>query len=91
MASKTHSVDHHVSGERDAAAAVLSLLPGMGHVYKGHVGLGLGLLLGGTPIALWMGALLALATMGLGLIVPLGFWIGVAWDAYCIADNRQVH
>lgn len=76
---------------RDEVALVLSLIPGLGQIYKGHVGHGVLLLLIITPAMLWMGALLSLATMGFGLVVPAGYWIAVAAHAYLVEDNRKHH
>lgn len=74
---------------RDLAAAILSLIPGLGHMYKGYFGEGLMLMLLGAPIALYCGLLLALATLGFGLIVPVMFEIAVILHAYTIDDHSK--
>lgn len=78
---------HH----RDSIAAVLSIVPGLGHVYKGHYVLGLGILFVGTPLFLFGSGLLALATFGLGLFLPLAAWVVVALHAYLESDIRKHH
>ena len=78
--------------EHDVVAAALSMaLPGMGHMYKGCYGAGLAILLLGAPLSLWVGVLLSLATMGLGLIVPVFFWAMAAVCAYFAEDRRAHH
>lgn len=75
----------------DIAAAALSILPGLGHLFKGYYVLGFGLMFFGLPLALFLGALTALCTMGIGLILPLGFWACVAGHAYCLDSRHHVH
>jgi hypothetical protein len=77
--------------DRDFLAAVASILPGAGQIYKGHYLSGFALLLLGTPMAIWVGLLLSLATFGVGLIVPLLFGVGVGTDAYFKRDLRAGH
>jgi hypothetical protein len=78
--------------EHNVVAAVSSLvLPGLGHIYKGHLRDGLTILLLGAPLALWVGVLLSLATLGLGLIVPVFFWAMTAVGAYYLEDRRAHH
>ena len=36
-------------------AALLSIVPGLGHIYKGHYGMGLFLMFLGMPIAIFVG------------------------------------
>ena len=73
-------------------AAVLSIIiPGLGQVYKGHVTSGLIWMLLGMPLALWIGILLSLATAGMGLLLPLLCWVGLAVDAYYEVDLRRHH
>jgi len=73
------------------AAALSAVLPGLGHMYKGHYGAGLGILLLGAPLSLWVGVLLSLATLGLGLIIPICFWAMVGVCAYYCEDLRTRH
>src|SRR6266513_2079004 len=56
----------------DAMAALLSIVPGLGHVYKGYRGIGL---------------LFAIGSAGFGLGLAVFYWIGVAMHAYAIKDR----
>jgi hypothetical protein len=70
---------------RDAAAAVLSIIPGAGHIFKGYVWIGWALMLVGIP------AICAFAfayTMYLGWLLVPSYWIFVAADAYLRKDLR---
>ena len=71
-------------------AAVLSIVPGLGHIYKGHYEMGLFWFLG-MPMAIWIGILFGLATAGIGLLFPILCWVGLAWDAYNEKDRRHHH
>ncbi len=78
--------------EHDVMAAASSvLLPGLGHIYKGHYAAGAAILLMGAPLSLWVGVLLSLATLGVGLLIPILFWASVAVCAYYAPDNRKHH
>lgn len=72
-------------------AALLSIVPGLGHIYKGHFVAGLIWLVFGMPIAIWVGILLGLATAGIGLLFPIMCWLAVALDAYNEPDRRRHH
>lgn len=74
---------------RDLAAAILSMVPGLGHIYKGYVGEGFLLMFLCAPLALYCGLLLALATFGIGMIVPVMFEIGVILHAYFVDDHSK--
>ena len=76
---------------RNEIAAILTIVPGLGHIYKGHYTAGLGWMFLGTPIALWVGILFSLATAGLGLLFPIGCWAVLAIDAYYRKDLRRHH
>jgi len=78
--------------EHNVMAAALSLLlPGLGHAYKGQYGAAMTILLFGGPLALWVGVLLSLATLGLGMLIPIGFWAMTAFCAYYAEDHRARH
>ena len=70
----------------DAFAVLLSVLPGLGHIYKGHRLIGL-LLIIGAPFAVGLSALAATATAGFGLGLMALYWIGVMIHAYAIVDR----
>lgn len=75
---------------RNETAALLSVIPGLGHMYKGHVFLGVCLLII-SPAFIWIGLLLAFATAGMGFLVPLVYIFFVGWGAYGIDDRRRHH
>jgi hypothetical protein len=70
----------------DAVAVMLSVVPGLGHVYKGYKFLGLLFFIGAMG-ALLAGALAATATAGFGLaLIPL-YWFGVMFHVYGTHDR----
>ncbi len=70
----------------DLVAVLLSVVPGLGHVYKGHRLLGL-LFVTGAFLALLAGALAATASAGFGLaLIPI-YWFGVMFHVYGIEDK----
>ena len=78
--------------EHNVLAAALSMaLPGMGHAYKGRYGTAAAILLLGAPLSLWVGVILSLATLGLGMVIPLLYWAVVAVSAYYTEDHRSHH
>lgn len=71
----------------DAVAVLLSVIPGLGHIYKGHKLMGLLLMFAGTPVAIGISLLAAMGTAGFGLgLLPL-YWFGVMFHAYTIPDR----
>lgn len=65
---------------------MLSVIPGLGHVYKGYRFLGL-LFVIGAGFALLLGALAATATAGFGLaLIPI-YWFAVMFHVYAIHDR----
>ena len=72
-------------------AALLSIIPGLGHIYKGHYAAGLLWMFLGMPFAIWIGIILSLATAGLGLLLPILCWAALAWDAYNAKNRRHHH
>jgi len=78
--------------DRNKIAAILSLLPGLGHLYKHHYAAGIGLLIGGNILTGFVSVLLALGTFGLSiLIVPLVYITTVAASAYALPDWHGHH
>ncbi|MBK1856308.1 hypothetical protein JO972_15160 [Verrucomicrobiaceae bacterium 5K15] len=78
--------------DRDLFAALLSVLPGAGHLYKHHYLAGLGIMTGGNLLMVFVTALLALATFGLAIIlVPAAYVLGVAYAAYELEDWHGKH
>lgn len=72
-------------------AVWLSIVPGLGHIYKGHEVAGLVWMIFGMPVAIFIGILLGLATAGIGLIFPIVCWVALALDAYYERDLRKHH
>lgn len=71
---------------RDVAALVLSVVPGLGHIYKGHRLTGTLLMLGGF-FAVFACAVVATATAGFGLLLLPLYWAGVMMQVYWIEDR----
>jgi hypothetical protein len=70
----------------DAVAVMLSVVPGLGHVYKGYKLLGLLFVIGAAG-AMLLGALAATATAGFGLaLIPI-YWFAVMFHVYGIEDR----
>ena len=72
------------------AAALSTVVPGLGLVFKGHYTAGFIWMFFGMPLAIWIGILLSLATAGLGLLLPLVCWAAQAVDAYYEVDLRRL-
>jgi hypothetical protein len=71
----------------DAMAVLLSIVPGLGHIYKGHKLVGVVLLLVVTPLALAFSFLAAFASAGFGLGIAVFYWIGVMIHVWGIEDR----
>ena len=74
---------------RDVAALALSVVPGLGHLYKGHVLVG-GLIffvLG--PAVLVFTLATVTATVGASLLMPMVFMGAVMGHAYFAEDRRD--
>lgn len=80
------------SEERNKVAAALSILPGLGHLYKHHYVSGVGLLVGGNIMTGFVSVLMALGTFGLSiLIIPTLYIAAVAASAYALPDWHGRH
>ncbi|SMO64016.1 hypothetical protein [Gracilimonas mengyeensis] len=75
---------------RNIIAAVSSIIPGLGHVYKGYFASGFGLILV-SPFIIWVGAIAAFGTLGFGIFIPLAYMIFIGWHAYNLEDHRHHH
>ena len=73
---------------RNIIAAISSIIPGLGHIYKAQYAAGIGYLVV-SPFFILAGAFVGFATAGLGLFIPLFFMIAVGWHAYQIEDRRH--
>ncbi len=80
------------SVDRNKLALALSIVPGAGHLYKHHYAAGIGILIGGNLLALFVALLLGLATFGVSLVVvPLAYVTVVAVSAYYAPDWHWHH
>jgi len=83
---RTPDTDTAEGQASDLVAVLLSVVPGLGHVYKGYKLLGL-LFVTGAFGAILLGALAATATAGFGLaLIPI-YWFGVMFHVYGIEDR----
>jgi hypothetical protein len=76
-----------IGTRRDTVSMALSVIPGLGHIYKGHFLSG-GLLMAGGLFAIFACGLIATATMGLGLLLIPLYWVGVMLQVYWLDDRR---
>lgn len=80
------------SVDRNKIAALLSVIPGLGHLYKHHYLAGLGILIIGNVLAVFVAGLASLGTFGVSLIaVPAIWFAGVACSAYMATDEHGHH
>jgi hypothetical protein len=86
----TSNVVHPKSHLRDVLSAIQSIIPGLGHIYKGHYRQGF-MILVLSPLILWSSVILGLATLGIGLLLPGVFVFVVAMHAYYSEDLRSGH
>jgi len=75
---------------RNEIAALQSIIPGLGHIYKGHFGMGIMFMLL-FPVFVYSGIVMALATAGFGLFLPITYMFAVGWHAYQLEDHRKHH
>ena len=71
----------------DAMAVLLSIIPGLGHIYKGHKLTGVILLFLVNPLALAFGFLAAFASAGFGIGILFFYWVGVMIHVWAIEDR----
>jgi hypothetical protein len=73
-------------------AALLSILPGLGHLYKHHYLAGICLLVAGNVITGFVSVLMILGTFGLSvLVLPTLYIAAVAASAYTLPDWHGRH
>jgi len=78
--------------DRNKIAAILSIVPGLGHLYKHHYRSGLGIMIAGNALMLFVALWLSIATLGLALIIVPAMWFaGIAYSAYCAPDEHGMH
>jgi hypothetical protein len=92
---KMHTLSTRLTKEEKHAhneiAALLSIVPGLGHIYKGHYEMGLIWMFLGMPVAVFIGIISILGTAGVGLLFPIGCWAALVYDAYRKKDRRHHH
>ena len=71
----------------DAIAVLLSVMPGLGHIYKGHKVMGMLLIFAGTPMAVGLALLIATGTAGFGVALLPVYWLAVMVHVYAIQDR----
>ena len=76
-----------VGTDRDAYSVILSVVPGLGHLYKGHLIPGAMFMAGGI-LATFMVAVIATFTMGFGLLLLPLYWVAVMMQVYWLEDFR---
>jgi hypothetical protein len=80
------------SVDRNKIAALLSVVPGLGQVYKHHYLSGFGIMIAGNILMVFITLWLAIATIGLALVVlPVAWVCGVAYAAYLASDEHGMH
>jgi hypothetical protein len=77
---------HHTGGIRDKIAVCLSIVPGLGHIYKGHKTTGV-LYLIGSVFAFAFCFLAGAASAGWGLLLMPLYWVGVMMQVYWLEDR----
>ena len=83
---RRHMEELRSSGSgRDLTAAVLSILPGAGHFYKGHVAAGLAALAGLLAACLFVAGTVV-ATVGAATLLLPAYMLAVAMHAYWAED-----
>lgn len=71
----------------DMVAVMLSIVPGLGHIYKGYRLIGLLLMFIGTPMAVGLALLIATGTAGFGFFLLPVYWIAVMVHVWAIPDR----
>lgn len=83
------ATDQRKATGRDVTAVCFSVLPGVGHIYKGHRLLGAILMLG-SVFAVCAAMLAGFASAGWGLLLLPLYWGAVMLHVYW-ADDRALH
>jgi hypothetical protein len=72
-------------GVRDKIAVCLSVIPGLGHIYKGHRLTG-ALYMLGALFAIFGAIVASTATAGFGILLLPLYWLGVMMQVYFLED-----
>ncbi len=78
-----------VGSLRDFPAAGLSLIPGLGHLFKGHLWMGLGYFFG-TLLVIFVFGPLGMVAMGFQLLLIPFYWLWVMLHAFLVTDLKFV-
>lgn len=81
-----HQREEPIGSGRDMAAVLMSIIPGLGHIYKGHRMTGALYMLGGV-FAIFAAGVAATATAGFGLLLLPLYWAGVMLQVFWIEDR----
>ena len=71
----------------DMVAVMLSIVPGLGHIYKGYRLIGVLLIFIGTPMAVGLTLLIATGTAGFAFFLLPIYWIAVMVHFWAIPDR----
>jgi TM2 domain-containing membrane protein YozV len=71
----------------DAMAILLSIIPGLGHIYKGHRVMGAFIMFLITPLALTFAIIAAVASAGWGILMLIPYWGAVMLHAWAVDDR----
>src|SRR5258708_7853315 len=85
----THASHHPGGGLRDKVAVCLSVVPGLGHIYKGHKLTG-ALYMLGAGFAIFAAIVAGTFTAGFGIFLLPLYWIGVMMQVYFLEDRAAV-
>ena len=77
-----------VGNVRDVAAVVMSVIPGLGHMYKGYRLTG-ALYMLGALFAIFAAGVASTATAGFGLLLLPLYWAGVMLQVYWLDDRAS--
>ena len=78
--------EHHAGGTvRDKIAVCLSVVPGLGHIYKGHRLTG-ALYMLGAAFAVFAAVVASTATAGFGILLLPLYWLGIMLQVYFVED-----
>lgn len=80
--------DRDLLHSRNVIAAVSSIIPGLGHIYKAHYASGIGIIVI-SPFFVLGGVFVGFATFGIGMFFPVLYMILIGWHAYEIEDKRK--
>src|ERR1700751_3574626 len=73
----------------DAMAILLSIIPGLGHIYKGHRAMGAFIMFLITPLAISFAMIAAVASAGWGILMLVPYWGAVMLHVWAIDDRVE--